>query len=119
MLYIESGHDCFLSYPFQFTFTFIQPFNPIHYEIWTASLSKLQTTIFFSVLNVSASSTADGLPTLMEGLVIAVDRKSENISKILDSLISQIQASGCGKPDLFYNRSCSLLLHVNMYFKLM
>jgi hypothetical protein len=76
-------------------------------------------TFLFSVLNVSASSTADGLPKLMEGLVIAVDRKSENISKILDSLISQIQASGSGKSDLFYNRSCSILLHINVYFKLM
>jgi hypothetical protein len=33
----------------------------------------------------------------MEGLVIAVDRKSENISKILDTLVSQIQAAGGGK----------------------
>jgi len=109
MVYIESGQDCFLSYPFQFTFTFIQPFHPIHYEIWIASLIKLQTTFLrlLLLLHVSASSIADGLPTLMEGLVIAVDRKSENISKILDSLISQIQASGYGKPDFFYNRSCS------------
>jgi hypothetical protein len=74
---------------------------------------------FFFVLNVSASSTADHLPKLMEGLVIAVDRKSENISKILDSLITQIQASGGGKSDLLYNRSCFILLHMNMYLKLM
>jgi hypothetical protein len=56
------------------------------------------------VLNVSASSTAGGLPKLMEGLVIAVDRKSENISKILDSLVSHIQASGGGKSNLFCNK---------------
>jgi hypothetical protein len=33
----------------------------------------------------------------MEGLVIAMESKSEDISGILDSLVPQIQASGSGK----------------------
>jgi hypothetical protein len=36
----------------------------------------------------------------MEGLVIAVEKKSKDISNILDSLVPQIQASGGGKCSL-------------------
>ena len=38
----------------------------------------------------------------MEGLVIAVEKKSENISDILTSLVPQIQASEGGK-NIFKN----------------
>ena len=47
--------------------------------------------------NVSAAQTLDGLPKLMEGLVIAVEKKSENIADILTSLLPQIQASEGGE----------------------
>jgi hypothetical protein len=36
----------------------------------------------------------------MEELVIAVEKKSEDVSNILDSLVPQIQASGGGRCSL-------------------
>ncbi|PSN38110.1 hypothetical protein C0J52_00840 [Blattella germanica] len=39
------------------------------------------------------AKTLDGLPKLMEGLAIAVEKKSDDISEILTSLVPQIQAA--------------------------
>ncbi|PNF24564.1 hypothetical protein B7P43_G05383 [Cryptotermes secundus] len=43
---------------------------------------------------VLSTSTVGGLQKLMEGLAIAVEKKSKDISNILDSLVPQIQTSG-------------------------
>jgi hypothetical protein len=60
--------------------------------------------IHFICSYIAASATTDGLPKLMEGLVIAVEKKSDDISDILDSLVTQIQTSGSSKLSLFYSK---------------